>query len=39
MWIDNTIKFFKLLNDYYDVDRNIFFELKDGSITRMPNAA
>ena len=49
MWFDNTrdqeterrpnIEVFKIVNDYEDVDRNIFFKLKEGSRTRGHKAA
>ena len=44
MWFDNTretrrlrgdqIEVFKIMNGYEDVDRNMFFKLKEGSRTR-----
>ena len=44
MWFDNTrdqwrlrgdqIEVFKIVNGYEDVDRNMFFKLKEGSRTR-----
>ena len=50
MWFDNTrdqetrlrgdqIEVFKIVNDYEDVDRNMFFKLKEGSRTRGHKAA
>ena len=51
MWIDNTrdqeakrrtnriLEMFKIMNDYEDVDRNMFFKLKEGSRTRGHKAA
>ena len=32
-------KFFLILNDYEDIDRNMFFKLKEGSRTRGHNSA
>ena len=40
MWFDtgrlrgNQIEMFKIVNGYEDIDRNIFFKLKEGSRTR-----
>ena len=49
MWFDNTIEtrrlrgdqieVFKIVNGYEDVDRNMFFKLKEGSRTRGHKAA
>ena len=51
MWFDNTrdqettkvrgdqIEVFKIVNGYEDVDRNMFFKLKEGSRTRRHKAA
>ena len=35
----DQLEVFKISNGYKDVDRNIFFKLKDGNITREHNAA
>ena len=35
----NQIEVFKIVNDYEDVDRNMFFKLKEGSRTRGHKAA
>ena len=35
----DQIEVFKIVNDYEDVDRNIFFKLKEGSRTRGHKAA
>ena len=46
MWTDNTrnakikgdqIEVFKILNGYENIDSNIFFEIKEGKITRGHN--
>ena len=48
MWFDkletrrlrgNQIEVFKIVNGYKDIDRNMFFKLKEGSITRGHKAA
>ena len=42
MWFDNTgdqIEVFKIVNGYEDVDRNMFFKLKESSRTRGHKAA
>ena len=46
MWFDKTrrlrgdqIEIFKIVNGYEDVDRNMFFKLKEGSRTRGHKAA
>ena len=48
MWFDNTRDqetkrrsniMFKIVNGYEDVDRNMFFKLKEGSRTRGHKAA
>ena len=46
MWFDNTwrlrrdqIEVFSIVNGYEDIDRNMFFKLKEGSRTRGHKAA
>ena len=39
MWFDKTREVFKIVNGYEDVDRNMFFKLKEGSRTRGHKAA
>ena len=48
MWFDNTrdqatkrsqVEMFKIVNGYENVDRNMFFKLKEGSRTRGQKAA
>ena len=40
MWFDNTRdQVFRIVNGYQDVDRSMFFKLKEGSRTRRHKAA